>query len=151
VESVKRFLLNNRVDAEFRVFEQSTKNSQLAANALGCSVSQIAKSIVFLGERVYVVVISGDKRVDTNKLSQIVGERVRIATPEEVYKFTGYKVGGVPPFPHKEEVKVLLDSSLKRFAYVWAAAGCENALFKIEVNKMFELLGAKEVDVAITS
>jgi prolyl-tRNA editing enzyme YbaK/EbsC (Cys-tRNA(Pro) deacylase) len=129
------------VESEIREFEESTKNSALAAEALGCTVAEIAKSVVFIGARTAVVIISGDKRVSLSKLGEALGEEVRTATPEEVREKTGYPIGGVPPFPHKEDVWVFADNSLARFDYVWAAAGAPNAVFKIRTKDLTALLG----------
>ncbi len=74
VERVRQHLATLRADATFREFGVSTRNSALAAQALGCSVAEIAKSVVFKGEGALVVVISGDKRVDLRKLSESAGE-----------------------------------------------------------------------------
>ncbi len=128
--------------------DDSTRTSQIAADVLGCSVSQIAKSIVFVDGGAVVVVISGDKRVDSKEISRLLGEKVRIAHADEVRKYTGYVIGGVPPFPHVGGVRVLLDSSLSRFEEVWASAGAPNSVMKISVDAIMELVGRDFVDVA---
>ncbi len=128
--------------------DDSTRTSQIAADALGCSVSQIAKSIVFVDGGAVVVVISGDKRVDSKEISRLLGEKVRIAHADEVRKYTGYVIGGVPPFPHVGDVRVLLDSSLSRFEEVWASAETPNSVMKISVDAIMELVGGDFVDVA---
>ena len=120
---VKRFLEERNIEAELAELDESTRTSQMAADALGCDVAQIAKSIVFVNSSVAVVVISGDKRVDERKLSNILGRKVSIADADTVRKRTGYVIGKVPPFPHNNSVKVYLDSSLKRHDAVWTAAG----------------------------
>lgn len=124
-----------------RQFDESTKNSALAAEVLGCTVAEIAKSVVFVGARTAVVIISGDKRVSLSKLGAALGDDVRIATPDEVRENTGYPIGGVPPFPHNEDVWVFADNSLTRFDYVWAAAGAPNAVFGIRSKDLIALLG----------
>lgn len=141
IERVREFLSKSGVAYELREFGESTKNSALAARALGCTVAEIAKSVVFVGEGTAVVIISGDKKVDPARLAVASGEPMRIATPEEVHDRTGFPIGGVPPFPHGEGVTVLPDSSLARFSHVWAAAGTPNAVFRISSRDMFGLLG----------
>jgi prolyl-tRNA editing enzyme YbaK/EbsC (Cys-tRNA(Pro) deacylase) len=136
------------LEIDVREFDSSTKNSTLAAQALGCSVGEIAKSVVFRGKRVYVVVISGDRRVDVTKLGAVVGEHVRVATPVEVREGTGYPIGGVPPFPHRDGVTVLPDLSLARFSGVWAAAGAPNAVFRISPGDLFRIVGSHISDVS---
>ncbi len=124
-----------------REFDESTKSSALAAQVLGCSVAEIAKSVVFTGKSAYVVVISGDKKVDPLRLTKVVGETVRIARPDEVRDMTGYPIGGVPPFPHREGVEVLPDSSLNRFGEVWAAAGAPNVVIRVATSDLLHLVG----------
>jgi prolyl-tRNA editing enzyme YbaK/EbsC (Cys-tRNA(Pro) deacylase) len=147
-ERVSEYLSRSGVRFELREFDESTKNSALAALALGCSVAEIAKSVVFVGEKTAVVIISGDKRVDGGKLAKVTGTELRIAKPEEVRDRTGFPIGGVPPFPHGERVTVLADSSITRFGHVWAAAGTPNSVFGIETPDLLRLLGTVPVDLA---
>ncbi len=94
-----------------------------------------------MGDGAVVVVLSGDRRVDIGKVGKMVGGQVRVATPNEVRVSTGYPVGGVPPFPHWREVRVMVDASLMRFASVWAAAGAPNAVFRISPWELVGLVG----------
>jgi len=145
---VSEYLSTSGVKYELREFGESTKNSALAAQALGCSVAEIAKSVVFVGERTVVVIISGDRRVDGAKLAKVTGRELRVARADEVRDRTGYPIGGVPPFPHGEGIEVLVDASLTRFACVWAAAGTPNSVFEIGTTDLLGLLGSKPLDVA---
>lgn len=140
-EKVVGYLADSGVSYELREFDESTKNSALAAQALGCTVAEIAKSVVFAGERTAVVIISGDKRVKPESLEDVMGVQLRMATPEEVRERTGFPIGGVPPFPHGFEVEVLPDDSLTRFDRVWAAAGTPNAVFRIASADLLRLVG----------
>lgn len=145
---VGEFLTETGLEAQVVTLDDSTRTSQMAADALGCSVAQIAKSIVFIDGGVVVVVISGDKRVDSKKLSALLGEKVRIADADAVRRETGYIIGGVPPFPHDEGVRVLLDSSLGRFDEVWTSAGTPNSVMKISVSALGDVVGGGFVEVA---
>jgi prolyl-tRNA editing enzyme YbaK/EbsC (Cys-tRNA(Pro) deacylase) len=145
-EKVAEFLARARARYELKEFDQSTKSSALAARALGCTVAEIAKSVVFVGEKTSVVIASGDRRVSVPRLSSVVGE-ARIATPEEVRSRTGYPIGGVPPFPHPPGVVVLPDASLTRFHEVWAAAGAPNAVFRIGSEDLIRIVGAGPFDL----
>jgi prolyl-tRNA editing enzyme YbaK/EbsC (Cys-tRNA(Pro) deacylase) len=111
-------------------------------------VPEIAKSVVFVGKSTAVVVLSGDRRVDVPKLSQLAGEGLRVAKPDEVRDRTGFPIGGVPPFPHGEGVTVYPDSSLGRFQHVWAAAGTPNTVFRIGTSDLLRLVGRGPFDVA---
>ena len=148
VERVKRHLASLNLEVEVREFDSSTKSSALAAEALGCTVAEIAKSVVFTTGGAVVVVLSGDKRVDTRRLSEFTGGRVTVATPDEVRTMTGYPIGGVPPFPHTSGVRVLCDASLLRFEKVWAAGGAPNVVFRINPRDLVENAGGTTLDVA---
>ncbi|MGQ9679858.1 MAG: YbaK/EbsC family protein [Candidatus Bathyarchaeia archaeon] len=147
-DKVKRFLRDKGVSTELVELKESTRTSQMAANVLKCELAQIAKSIVFVNEKAIVVVISGDKKVDEKKLSKVLGHKVSIANAGEVKKFTGYVIGGVPPFPHSDGVKVVLDSSLKRFKEVWTAAGSPNSVFRISVEDLKRTVGSDFTDIS---
>ena len=148
-ERVHTFLKERGIEARSVTLDQSTRTSQMAADALGCTVPEIAKSIVFTdGERAYVVVISGDKRVDSGKLSALVGAKVKIGDADTVRRLTGYVIGGVPPFPHGEDVHVMLDRSLKRFSHVWAAGGAPNSVINFSLEQLHKVIGQGTVDVA---
>ncbi|MDG6898253.1 MAG: YbaK/EbsC family protein [Nitrososphaerota archaeon] len=136
------------VHVEFREFQVSTKSSALAAEALGCSIAEIAKSVVFSAGGAIVVIVSGDKKVDPRRLSALVASPAEMATPEEVRQMTGYPIGGVPPFPHHEGVRVLLDSSLFRFRRVWAAGGAPNAVFGIGIGDLLRIVGTEASELA---
>ena len=148
VERVTAHVRDIGLDVQFRSFDVSTKSSALAAQALGCTVAEIAKSVVFRGKRAVVVVISGDRRVDQSRLSAVEGSPVAMATPSEVRGMTGYPIGGVPPFPHAPEVGVLVDSSVTRFDSVWAAGGAPNAVFRLKSKDLLRILGGSPVQVS---
>jgi prolyl-tRNA editing enzyme YbaK/EbsC (Cys-tRNA(Pro) deacylase) len=148
VQRVRDFIATRGIEAELRELDKSTRTSTLAAEALGCTVAEIAKSVVFIGRSVYVVVTSGDMKVNEGRLSKNVGEPVELASPGTVIEKTGYPVGGVPPFPHMDGVSVLPDVSVSRFERVWAAAGAPNAVFRIRTSELFKVLGTGPVDVS---
>jgi prolyl-tRNA editing enzyme YbaK/EbsC (Cys-tRNA(Pro) deacylase) len=142
------YLEEKGIEARVVTLDESTRTSQLAADALGCTVAEIAKSIVFeAGEQAVVVVISGDRRVDAKKVGVHLGVKVGNADADTVKALTGYVIGGVPPFPHDPAVKVLLDGSLGRFERVWAAAGTPNSVMNLTIAQLRNVVGSF-VDVA---
>jgi prolyl-tRNA editing enzyme YbaK/EbsC (Cys-tRNA(Pro) deacylase) len=147
-EDVSRFLALSGANYEIKVLDQSTRTSTLAALALGCTIDEIAKSVVFLGPSVSVVVLSGGRRVDIGKLGRDVGGAVRAGTPDEVLAATGYRVGGVPPFPHEPGIRVLVDRSIMDFEAVWAAGGASNVVFRIRPGDLLRLVGGGAHDLA---
>jgi prolyl-tRNA editing enzyme YbaK/EbsC (Cys-tRNA(Pro) deacylase) len=138
------------VDARVVEFEQPTRTSAEAAAAIGCSVAEIAKSIVFRGGdsgQAIVVVASGDNRVSEAKVAAKVGESLLRADAEFVRTATGYAIGGVAPIGHAQPVKLLLDADLQRFEMVWAAAGTPYSVFPVSPDQLRALTGAEWSDV----
>lgn len=130
------------IDAEaIMVFPEGTKTADDAADAIGCPVSAIVKTLVFMvDEEPVVALVPGDKRLDTDALSKAAGGgKVRRASLEEVREATGYSAGGTPPFGHATELKVFADPSLKRNDPVWAAAGTPTSVFPISINALDQL------------
>ena len=137
-------------DARVVEFEQPTRTSAEAAAAIGCSVAEIAKSIVFRGKvsgLAVVVVASGDNRVSEKKVSAKVDEPLARADADFVRTATGYAIGGVAPIGHAQPVKLLIDEELKRFATVWAAGGTPYSVFPVAPEELRRLTGAGWSDV----
>ncbi|HXQ93219.1 MAG TPA: YbaK/EbsC family protein [Nitrososphaerales archaeon] len=148
---------DQKIDAEIVVLApESTKTSALAASALGCTIAEIAKTIAFLisssdPPAPALVVLSGDKRVSSEKLAQTVEISkvyLRKMNADEVKESTGYSIGGVPPFPHRSGVSVMADESLFRFTKVWAAAGSSNAVMGISPKILTDSLKIRQVNVS---
>jgi prolyl-tRNA editing enzyme YbaK/EbsC (Cys-tRNA(Pro) deacylase) len=132
-------------------FEQSTKTSADAAAAVGCTVAQIAKSIVLKTvkeQRPVLVIASGVNRVDEKKVSAVLGEKVKSADADFVLVHAGVAPGGVPPVGHKVQPIVVLDQDLEQYAEIWAAAGTANAVFKLTWDDLMALTGGISADVA---
>ena len=134
---------------EVRHFPEGTRTAQEAAQAVGGSLGQIVKSMVFLADGEPVLVLtSGLNRVDTAKVAQHLGAgRVRRASADEVRSATGFAIGGVPPFGHTRRLTILFDSDLLQFETVWGAAGTPNAVFPIEPRRLAEASGAVVADI----
>ena len=147
-ERVAEYLATSGVVYEVREFDESTRNSALAAKVLGCTIPEIAKSIVFVGDRTAVVILSADKRVSGAKADAFMGGGAKIAKPDEVRRKTGFPIGGVPPFPHAPGVMVLPDLSLMRYSHVWAAAGTPSSVFRIGTADLVRLVGGGPFDLS---
>jgi prolyl-tRNA editing enzyme YbaK/EbsC (Cys-tRNA(Pro) deacylase) len=148
IEDVKCFL-DDRGIAVLE-FVEPTPNSETAAKAVGCSVGEIAKSILFIiGNKPVVVVTSGDVRVKTSKLKQAVGYtgRARLPEADEVIHHTGYAPGGVCPFLLPAGLQFLIDASMRRFSVVYAAAGNKHSAVPVTVDQLLEITGGLEVEV----
>lgn len=117
------------------LFDHSTRTAEEAAEAIGCKVGQIVKSLVFTvkGQPV-MALISGANQLDTRKLSSLfeVGRKqVDRADADTVRAATGYAIGGVPPFGHATPMPIYIDRDLALYDVIWAAAGTPNAVFAI--------------------
>lgn len=136
------------------MLDDAARTAQQAADALGVSVGQIAKSIVFrrkLDEAAVLVVTSGDQRVDEKKVEALVcgGKRLGRADAAFVKASTSFSIGGVAPLAHATPVVVLIDQSLFRFDEVWAAAGHPHAVFRLSPQALQRLTDAPVVDLAV--
>ena len=131
-------------------FEESTGTSAEAAAAIGCMLAQIAKSLVFRAAsgKPVLVVASGVNRVDEKKVAQIIGEKIGRADAGFVREMTGYAIGGVAPVGHRTAPLVLIDSDLRAFSDIWAAAGTPNAVFKLTPAQLQSLTAGEFADVA---
>jgi prolyl-tRNA editing enzyme YbaK/EbsC (Cys-tRNA(Pro) deacylase) len=133
------------------MLEDSARTAQEAADALGCTVAEIAKSVVFrhlVDEHAVVVVTSGDNRVDTHKVARYVGP-VGKADAEFVRYATGYAIGGVAPIGHQKGTVVLVDRDLERFEHIWAAAGHPHAVFRLTPAELVVWTGSPGRDVRL--
>lgn len=134
---------------EVRDFPEGTRTAEDAARAIGVTVGQIVKSLVFLADAAPIVcLVSGSNRVDTKRLAEAIGaEHIARAPAEIVREATGYAVGGVPPFGHARALPVYCDRDLLAFDFVWAAAGTPMSVFSVEPKALVEACGATVVDL----
>lgn len=131
-------------------FAATTRTAQDAAREIGTEVERIVKSLVFVsGGDPVVVLCSGRARVDEKLLAAALGvPSVRRATADEAKSFTGYAIGGVPPFAHERRCRVIADLGLLEFDEVWAAAGLPDAVFPIAPNELVRIADAEVAQVA---
>ncbi|MCS7260471.1 MAG: YbaK/EbsC family protein [Anaerolineae bacterium] len=116
-------------------FAETTRTAPDAANAIGCHVAQIVKSLLFLVDgRPMLVLVSGANRLDEAKLAALCGtapQNVKRADAETAKTVTGFAVGGIPPFGHTSPLPTYIDADLIGFPVVWAAAGTPHSVFAI--------------------
>ncbi|HEY7214036.1 MAG TPA: YbaK/EbsC family protein [Thermoanaerobaculia bacterium] len=126
----------------------STHTSQEAAAAIGTSVAQIAKSLVFLaGETPVVVIASGVNRVSMAKLAQALGRAASRPDAETVKRLTGFPIGGVAPVGHATRPRILIDRDLLQYEEIWAAAGTPHAVFRTTPEELARITGAEISDL----
>ncbi|MBM3523485.1 MAG: YbaK/EbsC family protein [Alphaproteobacteria bacterium] len=136
-----------------REFEESTRSSAEAAAAIGCSVAQIAKSVVFRAGsgRAVLVIASGVNRIDEKRVAEVVGDRIGKADAAFVRDRTGFVIGGVPPLAHDTSPVTLIDRDLLGFDRIWAAAGTPRAIFALTPTELVAISGGKVCDVKQTA
>ena len=150
VTRVRAALLRNGIKDSIVVMPAATHTAQAAANALGCSVGEIAKSIIFrAGERAVLVITSGKNRVDDKKVAALIGLTLSKADADFVRAQTGFVIGGVAPLAHTFAPIVLMDQDLLAFEHVWPAAGHPNTMFQISPQQLAEITQARVADIAL--
>lgn len=117
----------------------STRTAQDAANAIGCEVGQIAKSLVFVRKRSQepvLIIASGKNRVNEEKMGEMLGEPLKKADADYVKNQTGFVIGGVPPVGHHQQLETYLDTDLQQYDVIWAAAGTPHAVFRLTPDEL---------------
>lgn len=129
----------------------AVRTAKDAADAVGCEVAQIVKSLVFKGAtsgRGVLVETCGANRVDVAKVAAALGEPVGMADPRFVRETTGFAIGGIPPVGHATEMLTLIDRDLMQLSGLWAAAGHPNSLFRLEPADLVAMTGGTVTEVA---
>lgn len=144
--------LSERGHAHAPVWLQAAaRTAQEAADLLGVTVGQIAKSVIFrrlADDAAVLVVTSGDRRVDEARVAGLVGPLGR-ADARFVKERTGYSIGGVAPVAHAQAPVTLIDRDLFRFELIWAAAGHPNGVFRLAPRELVDWTGAPVADVVV--
>ncbi|HJN93677.1 MAG TPA: YbaK/EbsC family protein [Dehalococcoidia bacterium] len=151
VARVQDALFKAGVEARVVEMPNSTHTAQDAADAIGCAVDQIAKSLVFQGEesgKLLLVIASGPNRVSETVVATALGEAVAMADPKSVREGTGFPVGGVPPIGHAATLPTFIDEALLRHAEIWAAAGTPNSVFPVSPTELQRITGGQVLAVS---
>ena len=150
VHRVQAHLTSFGLSLQVREMPQTTRTAREAAAALGCPVSQIAKSLVFLGEKTgepILVVASGANRVDERRIAALVGQPVALADAAFAQRSTGFPVGGVPPVGHRAPLRTIIDQDLSRHDELWAAAGTPYAVFRLTAADLLRITAGEVATV----
>lgn len=141
VQRVARFLADKGLSAPVSELDESTRTAPEAAAAVGCSIDEIVKSLVFTaGNEIILVLVSGAHRASIDKLGRLTASPVRQATPDEVLEATGFPVGGVPPVAHLRPLTTFIDDHLMEQRILWAAAGTARSVFSITPHDLAALI-----------
>jgi prolyl-tRNA editing enzyme YbaK/EbsC (Cys-tRNA(Pro) deacylase) len=130
--------------------QSTTRTSAEAAQAVGCRVEQIAKSIVFQGKQTQkpvLVIAGGTNRVNEKRIAEFILEPLGKADADFVRKTTGFVIGGVPPIGHLEKLEIFIDEDLLKYNEIWAAAGSPNAVFKLTPSDLVKMTGGRVVSI----
>ena len=151
-ESVKRVVkvLNNFDDSlKVEVLNSSARTAKDAATSLNCEVGAIVKSLLLRTEHNFILcLVAGDKRCSLNKVKKKLNMKdVSMADAEQVKSQTGFSIGGVSPIANLNKNKILIDTSLSRYEYVYAAAGHPNTIFKISYKQLIKLTEGVEENI----
>jgi prolyl-tRNA editing enzyme YbaK/EbsC (Cys-tRNA(Pro) deacylase) len=148
VERVAAFIRSAGAEARIEEFPEGTPTAQAAADAVGCELRQIVKSLVFTcGERILLVMVPGDRRADSTKVATAGGcEKARVAGPELVVEATGFEPGAVAPFPLRRVDRVFLERSLLALERVWIGAGSTRHMAALAPSDLVRLARAQPLD-----
>jgi prolyl-tRNA editing enzyme YbaK/EbsC (Cys-tRNA(Pro) deacylase) len=134
VQKVEEVLKRHGLSTKIVQFPESTRTAQEAANAIGCDVAHIVKSLIFSTEKTHqpiLVLTSGVNRVNEKLIEQLMGEKIKKADAEFTRNVTGFAIGGVPPFGHLQKITTFIDQDLLQYETVWAAAGTPHTVFSL--------------------
>ena len=148
---VKACLESQGFELAIRILSDAVPTAQLAADAIGCQVGQIANSLIFKElreEKAVLIMCSGGRRVDLQKVQQLTGLELGKANAEFVRTQTGFVIGGVPPVAHIQPLRSLLDISLLEHDQIWAAAGTPESIFPMSPQQLQQMTAGEWVDVA---
>lgn len=142
---VRLYLEGHGLAGEIVHFAESTKTAQMAADAMGCELGQIVKSLVFVVDETPVLaLVAGDRRGDAAAIAhEAGGENARFADAETVREATGYAIGGVSPFDLPPGLLVLADESLRRYEIVYPAAGTPSSMVRMTFGQLLDVTGAR--------
>ena len=142
VTKVKNYLNKFDENIELIVLDETARTAIDAANSLKTKVGSIVKSLLFKDNdnNYYLCLVSGDKYVSTDKISQLVGLTIKKTTAQECKEFTGYSIGGVSPIAHDNKPKlILIDKNLSKYEKVFAAAGHPYVVFSVTYLELVKL------------
>ena len=150
VKRVQEYIKKFDTKLNILVLENTARTAKDAAKSLHCDVGAIVKSLLFRTESGFLIcLIAGDRRCSLNKLKKILLKKdVSMANADEVKMNTGFSIGGVAPVAHIKNLDILIDKSLSRFQFVFAAAGHPNCVFKITYAQLIKITNASEKEIS---
>jgi prolyl-tRNA editing enzyme YbaK/EbsC (Cys-tRNA(Pro) deacylase) len=145
----------DKLGLECKVLElpNSTRTALDAASAIGCTITQIVKSLIFRTkktEKPVLILASGPNQVDIETIEDCVGESITKADADFIKEVTGFAIGGIPPLGHKNVIDLIyIDKDLLSLDEVWAAAGTPNAVFCIKSQDLLKVTDGKLINIKV--
>lgn len=149
-QAVQNTLNQLGLDLVVKEFPESTRTAPQAADAIGCQVGQIAKSLIFKGiitGEPILIIASGKNRVNEKSIAIHCGQQLEKATADFVLEHTGFAIGGIPPVGHSKTITTFIDQDLMAYKEIWAAAGTANAVFKLGPRDLLQITRGKVISV----
>ena len=149
VKRVQKILSGFNSDLNVIVLSNSARTALDAASSLNCEVGAIIKSLLFKSEKgFFLCLVAGDRKASLNKLKKFLNLKdLSMAAAEDVKNITGFTIGGVSPIGHVSKIDILIDSSLKRYNSLFAAAGHPNCVFKINFDDLQKITDGSIKDI----
>jgi prolyl-tRNA editing enzyme YbaK/EbsC (Cys-tRNA(Pro) deacylase) len=150
-QRVQEYLVARGLESRVVELPDSTRTAPEAAQAVGCRVGQIVKSLIFRAKhsgRGVLVLASGANRVNETLIEALIGEPLGKADADFVRQQTGFAIGGVPPVAHANPMLTYIDQDLLQYAEIWAAAGTPHAVFRLSPQELISLTDGKVVEIA---
>ena len=147
---VQDFLIENGFSCTVKELSDSTRTAEEAAKTIGCTIAQIAKSLIFIDKvsnLPILVIASGAHQVDIRKIESATGLQLVKADAKFVKEKVGFAIGGVPPVGHCQKIRTLLDPTLKSYEWIWAAAGTPFAVFQLSSSEIQKMTSGEFVDL----
>lgn len=151
-KTVQYVLAKKGLECKVVEMADSTRTAQDAANAIGCDIAQIVKSLIFKTKathRPVLILVSGQNRVNEKVIESHVGEKITKADADFTKDITGFAVGGIPPIGHRQVIDfIFIDQDLMKFDSIWAAAGTPNAVFNLQSKNLVEMTEGKIISIS---
>ena len=151
MKRVQEALDRSGLSLEVVELPQSSRTAQEAADAVGCQLGQIVKSLVFRGIDTmtpYLVLVSGPNRADLELVGKLVGEPVRMAEADYVREQTGFSIGGVAPVGLQAPMRTIIDQDLLQYEGIWAAAGTPRSVFRLTPDDLLQLTAGQVANIS---
>lgn len=150
-QSIQNTLLKHNIkDLKVIELSASTRTALEAAEAIGCAVDQIVKSLIFRTKETgdpILVLASGKSRVNEKTIAEHVGYKIEKADADFTRAVTGFAIGGIPPLGHTQEIPTFIDEDLLNFQEIWAAAGTPNAVFRMQSHDLQKITNGTIISI----